>query len=41
MQKVTFPRAAALIINLGAVAYLVWRLRHPERKIHFFRARVQ
>ncbi len=41
VQKVTLPRAAALIINLGAVAYLVWRLRHPERKIHFFRSRVQ
>ncbi len=41
VQRVTLPRAAALIINLGAVAYLVWRLRHPEHKIHFFRTRPQ
>ena len=39
VQRVTLPRAAALVINLGAVAYLVWRLRHPEHKIHFFRTK--
>ncbi len=41
IEKMTLPRAAALIINLGAVAYLVLRLRHSESKIHFFRSRVQ
>jgi uncharacterized membrane protein (DUF2068 family) len=37
VQKVTIPRAAALIINLVAVAYLVWRIRHPEHKIKIFK----
>lgn len=41
VQRVTLPRAAALTINLAAVVYLVWRLRHPEHKFHFFRSRVQ
>ena len=36
IQRVTLPRTAALIINLAAVAYLVWRLRHPEHKIKIF-----
>ncbi len=36
VQRVTVPRVAALIVNLAAVAYLVWRIRHPQQKIHFF-----
>lgn len=37
VQRVTLPRGAALVVNLAAVAYLVWRLRHPEHKLKFFR----
>ena len=37
VQRVTLARSAALIINLAAVAYLAWRIRHPERKIKIFR----
>ena len=36
VQKLTVPRAAALVVNLAAVAYLVWRLRHPDHKLRFF-----
>jgi uncharacterized membrane protein (DUF2068 family) len=36
LQRLTLARGAALIVNLAAVAYLVWRIRHPEHKIHFF-----
>jgi len=36
IQKLTLPRGAALVINIAAVAYLVWRIRHPEHKIKFF-----
>ncbi len=36
VQRLTLPRAAALVVNLAAVAYLVWRIRHPEHKIKFF-----
>jgi uncharacterized membrane protein (DUF2068 family) len=35
-QKVSIPRVGALIVNLAAVAYLVWRIRHPEHKLRFF-----
>ena len=28
-QRLTYPRAAALGMNLAVVAYLIWRLRHP------------
>jgi uncharacterized membrane protein (DUF2068 family) len=35
-QKVSIPRVGALIVNLAAVAYLVWRIRHPEYKVRFF-----
>jgi uncharacterized membrane protein (DUF2068 family) len=35
-QKLTLVRAAALVVNLAAVAYLVWRIRHPEHKIKIF-----
>jgi uncharacterized membrane protein (DUF2068 family) len=36
VQKLTVVRAAALLINLAAVAYLVWRIRHPEHRIKIF-----
>jgi uncharacterized membrane protein (DUF2068 family) len=36
VQRQTVPRIAALIVNLAAIAYLIWRIRHPERKINFF-----
>ena len=36
VQKLTVPRAAALVVNLAAVAYLVWRLKHPDHKLKFF-----
>jgi uncharacterized membrane protein (DUF2068 family) len=36
-QKLTLIRAAALLVNLGAVAYLAWRIKHPEHKIKIFR----
>jgi uncharacterized membrane protein (DUF2068 family) len=36
VQKLTLPRAAALVINLVAIAYLAWRIRHPEHKIKIF-----
>ncbi|MEO8193770.1 MAG: DUF2127 domain-containing protein [Gemmatimonadales bacterium] len=32
-RKVTVPRAGALIINLAAVAYLAYRLRHPDERV--------
>lgn len=35
-QKLTLVRAAALIVNLAAVAYLAWRIKHPEHKIKIF-----
>jgi uncharacterized membrane protein (DUF2068 family) len=35
-QKLSVPRVGALIVNIAAVAYLVWRIRHPEHKIRFF-----
>jgi uncharacterized membrane protein (DUF2068 family) len=28
-RRLTYPRAAALIINISVVAYLIWRLKHP------------
>lgn len=28
-QRLTYPRAGALVINIGVVGYLIWRLRHP------------
>ena len=28
-RRLTYPRAAALIINICVVAYLIWRLKHP------------
>ena len=37
VQRVTLPRAAALIINIAAVLYLIWRIRHPEHKIKIFK----
>ncbi|MEO5590155.1 MAG: DUF2127 domain-containing protein [Gemmatimonadaceae bacterium] len=36
IERVTVPRAGALIINLVAVAYLVYRLRHPTERIKLF-----
>jgi uncharacterized membrane protein (DUF2068 family) len=36
VQKLTLVRAAALLVNLAAVVYLVWRIRHPEHKIRIF-----
>ncbi len=36
VQRATLPRAAALVVNLAAVAYLAWRIKHPEHKIRFF-----
>ena len=35
-QKLSVPRVGALVVNIAAVAYLVWRIRHPEHKIRFF-----
>ena len=35
-QKVSVPRVGALIVNLAAVAYLIWRLKHPEHRFKFF-----
>jgi uncharacterized membrane protein (DUF2068 family) len=37
VQRLTLVRAAALVVNLAAVAYLIWRIRHPERKIKIFK----
>lgn len=37
LQRLTLVRAAAVIINLAAIAYLVWRIRHPEHKIKIFK----
>ncbi len=37
IQKPTLVRAAAVIINLTAVAYLIWRIKHPEHRIKIFR----
>ncbi len=36
VERVTVPRVGALIINLTAVAYLVYRLRHPTERIKLF-----
>lgn len=30
-KRLTYPRAAALIINICVVAYLIWRLKHPTK----------
>lgn len=37
VQRTTLVRAAAVFINLVAVAYLIWRIRHPEHKIKIFK----
>ena len=37
VQRLTLVRAAALIVNLTAVAYLAWRIRHPEHRIKIFK----
>ena len=37
VQKLTLVRVAALAINLAAVAYLAWRIKHPEHKIKIFK----
>ena len=37
VQRVTLARGAALIINLAAVVYLIWRIRHPEHRIKIFK----
>lgn len=37
MQRLTLPRGAALVVNIAAVIYLIWRIRHPEHRINFFR----
>jgi uncharacterized membrane protein (DUF2068 family) len=36
VQKVSIPRVGAFIVNIAAVVYLVWRIRHPEHKLRFF-----
>jgi uncharacterized membrane protein (DUF2068 family) len=28
-RRLTYPRASALLINIGVLAYLIWRLQHP------------
>ncbi len=33
VQRVTVPRVGALIINIGAVAYLAYRLRHENERV--------
>lgn len=37
VQRVTLARGAALVINVAAVVYLIYRIRHPEHKIKIFR----
>jgi uncharacterized membrane protein (DUF2068 family) len=29
VQRLTYPRAGALLINIAVVMYLIWRLKHP------------
>lgn len=29
VKRVTWPRGIALVINIGVLVYLIWRLRHP------------
>ena len=29
VRRLTYPRASALLLNIGVVVYLVWRLNHP------------
>jgi uncharacterized membrane protein (DUF2068 family) len=31
-RRVTVPRVTALIVNVGAVIYLIYRLRHEDEK---------
>lgn len=33
VRRVTFPRAGALVVNIAAVVYLIYRLRHEEERI--------
>jgi len=30
-RRLTYPRAAALAINICVLAYLIWRLKHPTK----------
>jgi uncharacterized membrane protein (DUF2068 family) len=29
VRRLTYPRASALLLNIGVVGYLIWRLNHP------------
>jgi uncharacterized membrane protein (DUF2068 family) len=31
-RRMTVPRLLALVVNVGVVVYLIYRLRHPEQK---------
>lgn len=33
IRRVTVPRVAAFMVNLAAVAYLIYRLRHEEERV--------
>lgn len=32
-RRLTIPRVSALIVNIAAVAYLIYRLRHEEQRV--------